>query len=88
MFKRSIKMRQSLRPVKDQIPLSTPGVDEIPCNCGSVQCGETKRLLSTRIKTHIKQMKNKETNLVVGEHSLATRHGPMVGIFQVLAKIP
>lgn len=78
-----------LRPVKDKIPLSTPGVYEIPCSCGDVYIGETKRLISTRVKEHIRCTKNEDTDKsAVALHSYNTKHSIEFDKTRVIAKVP
>ena len=47
------KIQECLRSAKDTSdPLATPGVYRIPCSCGSVYIGTTKRSIKTRITEH------------------------------------
>jgi hypothetical protein len=46
------KLRHRLVRAKDPIGLKTPGVYEIPCECGKVYVGETGRTIETRLKEH------------------------------------
>lgn len=53
IFKPSKKIKDHLNSPKDRRDtLSTPGVYRIPCSCGSVYIGTTKRSINTRIKEH------------------------------------
>ena len=46
-------LRTALVRVKDPIPMEKSGVVyEVPCSCGKVYIGETKRTLETRMKEH------------------------------------
>jgi hypothetical protein len=46
------KISSFVRPVKDDLGLRTPGVYSIPCECGRVYIGQTRRSIETRIKEH------------------------------------
>jgi len=88
VFKPMNKLQTLLRPVKDIIPLATPGVYEIPCSCGAVYVGETKRLISTRLQEHIRHTKNEDCEKsAVAEHSQETKHGILFDKTKVLAKV-
>ena len=58
IFKPTQNIARSLRPVKDVIPLQTPGVYKIECSCGLAYVGQTKRPIATRLMEHIKAVKN------------------------------
>ncbi|XP_054290083.1 uncharacterized protein LOC129005267 [Macrosteles quadrilineatus] len=74
---------------KDKLPLSAPGVYKIPCSCGKVYIGETKRMISTRLKEHIRQTKQENIEkLAVAEHSFTTKHAIEFDKVKVLAKEP
>jgi hypothetical protein len=47
-----MKLSSLLRPVKDHLGLSTPGVYRIPCECGRVYIGQTGRSVDIRLKEH------------------------------------
>ena len=53
-FKSASTLRTALVRVKDPIPIEQKsGVAyEVPCSCGKVYIGETKRTLETRMKEH------------------------------------
>lgn len=89
VFKPPSKIKDFLRPAKDKIPLSTPGVYEIPCSCGDVYIGETKRLISTRVKEHIRSTKNEDIEKsAVALHSHNTKHSIEFDKTRVIAKEP
>lgn len=53
IYKPTRKVKECLRSAKDKRdPLSTPGIYRIPCTCGNVYVGTTKRSINTRIKEH------------------------------------
>lgn len=54
IFKPGRKVRELLHLLKDRLPLSSPSVYKIPCSCGGVYVGETRRTVSTRMKEHMK----------------------------------
>ena len=64
------KIGNTLRPVKDKRhPLDTPGVYSIPCSCGKVYIGETKRSVKTRLKEHERNIRLcHPENSAVAEH--------------------
>ena len=53
-FKSTSTLRTTLVRVKDPIPIEKKSgvVYEVPCSCGKVYIGETKRTLETRMKEH------------------------------------
>ena len=53
-FKSASTLRTTLVRVKDPIPIEKKSgvVYEVPCSCGKVYIGETKRFLKTRMKEH------------------------------------
>ena len=53
-FKSASTLRTALVRVKDPIPMEKKSgvVYEVPCSCGKVYIGETKRTLETRMKEH------------------------------------
>ncbi|KAF9823385.1 hypothetical protein SFRURICE_006598, partial [Spodoptera frugiperda] len=65
-----IQIRNLLRSPKDKDPLAVPGVYMIPCDCGSSHIGETRRNITTRLKEHIRSVKNMDTHTsAVAEHA-------------------
>nr|XP_060617816.1 uncharacterized protein LOC132767173 [Anolis sagrei ordinatus] len=53
IYKPTKKIQQMLRSAKDKRdPLTSSGVYRIPCSCGQVYIGTTKRSAQTRIKEH------------------------------------
>ena len=54
VFKSGPTLRNLLTKVKDPLPIDKQSnvVYEVPCTCGKVYIGETKRRLGTRIKEH------------------------------------
>ncbi|KAJ2937676.1 hypothetical protein O0L34_g17486 [Tuta absoluta] len=59
IFKPPRKISQYSRSVKCNIPLQDPGVYKLDCDCGLSYIGETKRNVSTRLKEHIADVKNR-----------------------------
>lgn len=71
VFAPSRKISQYLRSPKDTFPLDHPGVYKIDCSCGSSYIGQTKRHISTRVKEHIKAVKNNDVHKsAIAEHLL------------------
>lgn len=53
IFKPTKKIKEHLRTAKDtRDPLATAGVYRIPCSCGKVYIGTTKRSIKTRLTEH------------------------------------
>ena len=62
-------MLQSAKDKRD--PLTTAGVYQIPCSCGQVYIGTTKRSIHTRIKEHERHCRLKQLEKsAVAEHAL------------------
>ncbi|KAI5640195.1 hypothetical protein NE865_07452 [Phthorimaea operculella] len=59
IFKPPRKISQYLRSVKCNIPLQDPGVYKLDCDCGLSYIGETKRNVSTCLKEHIADVRNR-----------------------------
>ncbi|KAF9814492.1 hypothetical protein SFRURICE_000219, partial [Spodoptera frugiperda] len=77
IFRPPGQLRNLLRSPKDKDPLAVPGVYMIPCDCGSSYIGETRRNITTRLKEHIRSVKNMDTHTsAVAEHacSAGTTH--------------
>ena len=64
----------SLRSIKDPLPIEkqTNVVYEIPCTCGKVYIGETKKRLGTRLKDACVRCQTDKT--VIAEHAWAEDH--------------
>ncbi|XP_048523240.1 uncharacterized protein LOC125504793 [Dendroctonus ponderosae] len=84
------KIRRLLR--KSQLktedpPLATAGIYRIPCSCGSVYIGTTKRSVATRIEEHRRNCKlGHVEKSAVAEHALSDGiHNIYFGEAQVLA---
>ena len=89
IYKPTKTIQQSLRSAKDpRDPLSTPGVYRIPCTCGSVYVGTTKRSVKTRITEHKRNCRYGHTEKsAVAEHTLSQdNHRIMFEETQVLDK--
>ncbi|XP_052742159.1 uncharacterized protein LOC112052261 [Bicyclus anynana] len=72
-FRPPALVKSILRSPKDRDPLNVPGVYKIPCDCGRSYIGETRRNISTRVKEHIRSMKNVDTDgSAIAEHVLAS----------------
>lgn len=75
IFKPHRKLHSFMRPIKSQIPLHSSGVYKIPCSCESVYVGQTGRLVSTRLKEHMRHTKNQHTEKsALADHSVNTKH--------------
>ena len=87
VFKPTRKIQECLRSAKDKKdPLSASGVYRIPCTCGSVYIGTTKRFINTRIKEHKANCRLGQTDKsAVAEHTLRTDHRIKFEETQVLA---
>ena len=69
------KIRQKLRPIKDDLGLNTPGVYKIPCECGLVYIGQTGRTIEERRKEHQRHLRLLyPEKSAVAEHSLEQQH--------------
>ncbi|XP_045535026.1 uncharacterized protein LOC123721196 [Papilio machaon] len=78
IFTPDSKIAQKLRSPKDRTLWSyTPGVYKINCSCGSSYIGQTKRTITSRIKEHIRAVKNNDPQKsAIAEHLLdpSTNH--------------
>ena len=63
------KIFSYLPPVKDALGLRTPGISSIPCECGRVYSGQSRRSILLRIKEH-----NRHTRLVQPDKSAVAQH--------------
>ena len=72
VYKPSRKLQNSLRSAKDtRDPKTSSGVYRIPCSCGSVYIGTTKRSVNTRIKEHQRHCRLGQTEKsAVADHIL------------------
>lgn len=73
--------------VKDQDPLEKKSnvVYQVPCSCGRVYIGETKRALETRIKEHKAATRRGELEKsAIAEHALNHHHQVGWDEFKVL----
>ncbi|KAF9811569.1 hypothetical protein SFRURICE_017029 [Spodoptera frugiperda] len=89
IFRPPGQLRNLLRSPKDKDPLAVPGVYMIPCDCGSSYIGETRRNITTRLKEHIRSVKNMDTHTsAVAEHacSAGTTHFLRFDKVSVLAR--
>jgi predicted GIY-YIG superfamily endonuclease len=74
-FRPCNKLRHHLVKAKDPCGLATPGVYQIPCECGNVYLGETGRTIATRIKEHLRHFKLcQPEKSAVAEHSISENH--------------
>ncbi|XP_030764983.1 uncharacterized protein LOC115889168 [Sitophilus oryzae] len=72
IYKPTWKIKGCLRPAKDKrVPLSSVGIYRIPCSCGSVYIGTTKRSVGTRLTEHKRSCRLGQTDKsAVAEHAL------------------
>lgn len=69
------KLQGQFRTIKDKIPMENCGVYQIPCECGLVYIGQTKKALSERLKQHKYHEKCKNSKLsAVAKHSIEEKH--------------
>ena len=76
-FRTQGTLRQTLTRVKDELPdtLKANVVYRVPCSCGKVYIGETKRALGTRIKEHQSACRLQQTKKsAIAEHAWSTGH--------------
>ncbi|XP_062837651.1 uncharacterized protein LOC134299269 [Anolis carolinensis] len=70
IYRPTKKIQQMLRSAKDKRdPLSSAGVYRIPCSCGQVYIGTTKRSAQTRVKEH-----ERHCRLIQPEKSAIAEH--------------
>uniref|UniRef100_A0A2H1X1Q7 SFRICE_037019 n=1 Tax=Spodoptera frugiperda TaxID=7108 RepID=A0A2H1X1Q7_SPOFR len=70
IFRSPGQLRNLLRSSRDKDPLAIPGVYMVPCDCGSSYIGKTRRNIITRLKEHIRSVKNMDTHTsAVAEHA-------------------
>ena len=69
------KVYSYLPPVKDALRLITPGVYNIPCECGKVYIGQSGRSIQIRIKELKRHIRLAQTDAsAVAEHSINQDH--------------
>jgi hypothetical protein len=62
-----------LRIVKDDLGLKIPGVYSIPCGCGKVYIGQTRRYIEARCKENTRCLRlDQPEKSAVAEHSINT----------------
>lgn len=76
IFRPHSKISDLLPSVKDKIaPLLSQGVYRIPCSCGSVYIGETKRPISVRVSEHERCIRQRSiADSALAEHKYNTGH--------------
>ena len=77
VFKSGPTLRSLLTKVKDPLPTTKQSnvVYEVPCTCGKVYIGETKRRLETRLKEHKETCTRYLTDKsAIAEHAWANDH--------------
>ena len=77
VFRSGPTFRSMLTKVKDPLPIEKQSnvVYEIPCTCGKVYIGETKRHLGTRLKEHKDACVKCQTDKsAIAEHAWAEDH--------------
>ena len=77
VFRSASTLRGQLTKVKDQDPLEKRSgvVYQIPCSCGNVYIGETKRAFETHIKEHRAATRQGETEKsAIAEHAWGQQH--------------
>ena len=80
------KVRDLIRPVKDQLGLRREGVYEVPCGCGQVYIGETGRSVATRLTEHIRAIRlNQPSKSAIAEHSCDCRQAILFDETRLLA---
>ena len=77
VFRSGPTFRSMLTKVKDPLPVEKHAnvVYEVPCSCGKVYIGETKRRLETRLKEHKEAcVKGQTTKSAIAEHAWSEGH--------------
>jgi hypothetical protein len=90
IFKPTRKIQQYLRSVKDaRDPLSSCGVYRVPCSCGQVYIGTTKRSVRTRLGEHRRHCRlDQPEKSAVAEHALENlEHSMLFGDTVVLSSV-
>ncbi|XP_045541880.1 uncharacterized protein LOC123723345 [Papilio machaon] len=89
IFRPMTQIKQLMRSPKDRDPLDSPGVYEIPCDCGKSYVGETGRNIKSRLSEHIRSMRKLDGNTsAVADHALnsGTSHYIRFDKVKVLAR--
>lgn len=75
-FKPIRKIKDILNPVKDKVePLQREGVYRVPCSCGDVYIGQTRRSINTRLQEHKQALKKLDDNKsAIAEHAIKQDH--------------
>ena len=83
------KIGDLLRSAKDtRDPLTSAGVYRIPCNCGDVYIGTTKRSVNTRLKEHMRHCRQIETEKsAVADHMWGQNHKILFDETQLLSNV-
>ena len=77
VFKSGPTLRSMLTKVKDPLPAEKQAnvVYEVPCTCGKVYIGETKRRLETRLKEHREAcVRGQTSKSAIAEHAWTEDH--------------
>ena len=77
VFRSGPTFRSMLTKVKDPLPVEKQAnvVYKVPCSCGKVYIGETKRRLETRLKEHKEAcVKGQTTKSAIAEHAWLEGH--------------
>ena len=77
VFRSGPTFRSMLTKVKDTLPVEKQVniIYEVPCSCGKVYIGETKRCLKTRLKEHKEAcIKSQTTKSAITEHAWTEGH--------------
>lgn len=81
------KLSECLPSVKDSLPLQTKGIYKIPCTCGKVYIGETRRTIKTRISEHERDTRLKHiTQSALAEHKHDTGHNIKFAETEVISR--
>lgn len=81
------KIKQLIRPVKDNLGLKTAGVYRIPCECGKQYIGHTGRTVEVRCKEHARNIRLfYPDKSAVAEHAINMGHRIKFGETAILAR--
>ena len=87
IFKPQQKISTVLGNPKDKVPLETPGVYKITCQCDKAYIGMSSRKISTRQKEHVRAIKNNDVEKsAIAEHVNNTKHDINFDNTKVLAR--
>jgi hypothetical protein len=65
------KIFSYMPPIKDALRLRTPGIHNIPCECGKVYIGQSGRSIHLRVKEHSRHIRLAQPDKsAVAEHSI------------------